>query len=114
MGYPTRAEHLPTQQQIRQWPPPSPDPLFPGKEPGWPEEEDHDDEEKAHGVAVARGDVARAELLDQREDEAAEGRAREAAEPAEDHDRERLGRGEVAHARIRDEHRSEQRPARGG
>ena len=44
--------------------------------------------EKAHRVAVAGRDVARPHLLGEREDEAADRRAGDAAEAAEDDDRE--------------------------
>ena len=71
-------------------------------------------EQEAHGVAVAGRDVADADLLGEREDEAAERRADDVAEAAEDDDRERLGGGEVAHGRGDDEHRPEQRAAGGG
>jgi hypothetical protein len=86
---------------------------LPREEPGRPEEQDHDDEEEAHRVAVARGDVARAELLDQREDEAAEGGARDAAQTPEDHDGERLRRSEVSpcSGRRRTPARAAPRPA---
>ena len=57
--------------------------------------------QEAHRVPVAGGDVAGAELLGEREDEAADRRAGDVAEAAQDDDREGLQRGEVAHRRRR-------------
>ena len=56
------------------------------------EQQDQDDEQEAHGVAIARRDVAGAELLDEGEHEAADRGAGDVAEPAEDDDGERLER----------------------
>ena len=66
-----------------------------------------DDEQETHGIAIAGRDIACAQLLDRREYEAADGRARDAAQTPEDHDRESFERGEVAHRRRDDEHRAE-------
>ena len=63
-------------------------------------------------VAIAGGDVAGAQLLHERQDEAADGGAGDAAEAAEDDDGEGLERGEIAHGRVDDEHRAEQRAGR--
>ena len=58
--------------------------------------------------------VAGAELFGQGQDEAADHRTGDVAEPAEDHDRERLDGGEIAHLREHDIDRAEQRAGRGG
>src|SRR5712692_6920837 len=53
-----------------------------GEEAGGAEEEDEDDDHEADGIAVAGGDVARAQLLGYAEQEPADGRARDVAVPA--------------------------------
>src|SRR5437660_3366030 len=91
----------------------SANPLLAGEQPGRPEQQDENDQQESHGVAIAGRDVAGAELLDEREDEAADGGARDIAEAAQDDDRERLGSREVAHAWIGHEDRTEQRAGGG-
>src|SRR4029079_15428250 len=85
------------------WPRASTDPLPARKEAGRPEEQDHDDEQEAHRVSISGGNVAGAQLLDEGKDEPAAGGARNAAQPAEDHDGERLRCREITHRRVSDE-----------
>ena len=58
----------------------SPDPLLLREQPGRLDEQDDDDEQEAHAVAEARGDVAGAQLLHEGQDEAADGGAGDAAQ----------------------------------
>src|SRR5260370_41875324 len=87
--------------------------LRPREQPGRLEQQHHDDDQEAHGITVSRGDVAGTDLLDEGEYESADGRAGDIAETAEDDDRERLERGEVAHGRRDEKNRAEQRARRG-
>src|SRR5439155_9092330 len=85
--------------------PGSSDSLLFREESGGSEQQNEDDDHEPDGVPVAGGDVAGAELLGDAEEEAAERGAGEVAEAAQDHDRERLERGEVGHGRGDEEDR---------
>ncbi len=58
--------------------------------------EDRDNDQEAHGIAIAGRDVAGTQLS-QRQDEASDHGPGDVAEPAEDHDRKCLDGREIAH-----------------
>src|SRR5207248_6950554 len=75
----------------------SSDALRAREQAGWLEDQDGDDDHEAHRVTIAGRDVARAELLGQRQDEAADHGAGDVAETAEDDDGEGLDGRKITH-----------------
>src|SRR6266516_2939705 len=92
----------------------SADALGAGEQPGWPEEQDENDDDEPDRVPVAGGDIASAHLFRDAQDQPAQGGASKVAEAPEDDDGEGLQRGEVAHGGIDEEDRPKQGAGGGG